>query len=621
MSDRTETDAGPPRPADAPHTATYHGGLDHTSGPPIPSPPSTTAPGWEPGQVVGDYSLLEVLGRGAFGTVFLARQESLDRRVALKVSTGGRAARGEALTLAGLEHDHIVKVFAEFTESNSGRHCLCLQYVPGTNLSDVIKELYANGKQPQSGRELLSSVDLRTRGESRFDPGALRDRVGLGSDTFPQAVCRLGERLARALAFAHSRNVLHCDIKPANILLTPYGRPLLADFNVSFDRERRDPADHRVGGTLRYMAPEHRAALYGDPNATVDERSDIYSLGVVLYELATGTVPESDAVLDHDDVPRELLYVLRRTLDPDPTRRYATATDLADALAAAWRLFDAQRSLPPPGRVGRILIRHPFLSITALALIPHLVATVLNIGYNSVQIHLNAAQEEAFRVVIVWYNFVIYSAVFVMGWRILRGLHARFHVRDTLDGVALDALRRRVLTLGYWAIGLAVAGWIPGGIIFPIWVDAMAGGLRWTEYVHFLISFTLSGLVGVVFSYLGVTAVVLRVLYPALGNPDRFSPEVADQELRPVTRLFAWCVVLASALPLTGAVLILVLADWMLDDGRITLGFRVLVVGLIGLGMLGVSLASQITERLSRLAVVWTQHGNGGRIESSRSEN
>src|SRR4029079_10685491 len=120
------------------------------------------------------------------------------------------------------------------------------------------------GAPPRSGSAILAALDATRRGEAGFDPASLRDRDALGGDDFAQAVCRLGARLAEALAFAHARGVLHCDIKPGNILLTPYGRPMLADFNVAFDRTRCE-ADACYGGTLAYMAPEYRAAMLGRP--------------------------------------------------------------------------------------------------------------------------------------------------------------------------------------------------------------------------------------------------------------------------------------------------------------------------------------------------------------------
>src|SRR5207302_2986567 len=116
---------------------------------------------------------------------------------------------------------------------------------------------------------------------------ALRDREMLAQCDFIEAVCWLGSRLAEALAHAHSRGVLHRDIKPANILLNHYGRPMLSDFNLAHCERRGLEAEH-FGGTLQYMSPEHLTAFLPEGDSSrvlVDTRSDIYSLGVVLYEL------------------------------------------------------------------------------------------------------------------------------------------------------------------------------------------------------------------------------------------------------------------------------------------------------------------------------------------------
>ena len=98
------------------------------------------------------------------------------------------------------------------------------------------------------------------RDEVDFDPASLRDRDVLARSDYLTSVCRLGARMAEALAFAHARGILHCDVKPANILLNRYGRPLLADFNVSV-RSRAEDEPHPMGGTLLYMAPEQLAAF------------------------------------------------------------------------------------------------------------------------------------------------------------------------------------------------------------------------------------------------------------------------------------------------------------------------------------------------------------------------
>ena len=188
---------------------------------------------WQIGRQVGDFILQSKLGEGGLGTVYLARQVSLNRLVALKVTDAATAGTGEGYALAGLEHEHIVKVFSGFSEPRTKKHCLCLQYVPGTSLSALIPRLHAPGTHPRTGQDILDAIDSLAKAEIAFDPKALADREKLATDDFPEAVCRLGEQLASALAFAHGRDFLHCDVKPGNILLTPYGRPMLVDFNIS----------------------------------------------------------------------------------------------------------------------------------------------------------------------------------------------------------------------------------------------------------------------------------------------------------------------------------------------------------------------------------------------------
>src|SRR5205807_3135032 len=184
----------------------------------------------EAGQEVGDFRLLRVLGEGSFGRVFLAQQLSLDRQVALKVTVN----RGsEARTLASLEHDHIVRVFSESVDPQRQLRLLCMQYVPGTTLERVIHALAERDRSTWNGQALLDVLDRLSGPASLFHPSMLRDRALLAEADWVQAVCWIGARLAEALDYAHGQGVLHRDVKPANILLSWYGRPLLADFNLS----------------------------------------------------------------------------------------------------------------------------------------------------------------------------------------------------------------------------------------------------------------------------------------------------------------------------------------------------------------------------------------------------
>jgi serine/threonine protein kinase len=555
---------------------------------------------------LGEFEIIRKLGEGAYGQVFLARQGSLDRQVALKLSRGHSKGRTEGQLLAGLEHDHIVKVFSEFHDPHSDTQGLCLQYVPGANLGVVISQLHKSGRRPPSGQAILSAIDAHRQGEAKFDPAALRDRDALAGDTFPQAVCRIGARLAEALAFAHARGILHCDIKPANILITPYGRPMLADFNVAFDLSR-DQAAQGYGGTIAYTSPEHYAALHGLPGGKVDEPCDVYSLGVVLQELATGRRPKpaghpasaeaADEGHSLDGIPHELAGVIRRCLEANPARRYHSAAELATALMGAWHLLAARRTLPRPGRIDRLVIEHPIPALAAAVCVPHLAASVVNIAYNAVQIQLDDAQQKTFAMLVVVYNAIAYPILLGTGGFLLLRLRRLFAERA---GPAIDQARRAAVRLGWWTIGLGVLGWFPGGVIFPLVIDLISGPLPWGTYAHYMVSFLLAGLIGVVFCYLITEYILLRAMIPRLGNPDRYVPGGMWSEIGPLTVPFAPFLLLACAVPLTGAVLLVAFAD-----GVMTLGFRMLVAGLIGLGVAGVGIAERLTRKLRSLVSVW----------------
>jgi hypothetical protein len=556
-------------------------------------------------KVIGEFEIVKLLGEGGTAFVYLARQTSLGRLVALKINkrTGGELPEGRLL--AGLEHDHIVKVFSTVLDSETGARGLCLQYIAGSDLHTVIQAIHGGREHhderdaPRSGRAVLEALDAHSRGEAGFDPASLRDREALAGDDFAEAVCRIGARLAEALAFAHARGILHCDIKPANVLVTRYGRPMLADFNVSFDRAR---VPTPVGGTLPYMSPEHYLAMFRQPGGRVDERSDIYSLGVVLHELATGKLPspKEDPLRT---IPRELAQVIRRCLARDAGERYQSAGELAAALSGAWQILAARRALPAAGRVGRWVIKHPAWALAAAAVVPHIIATIVNIAYNEAQIPFaNPAQKRVFlRWVIPGYNSIAYPICVGMAcwlcWRIARSLKRK----------EFDDARRRVRHLGWWAIGLAALGWLPGGIVFPLAIDGAVGGVTAAMYWHFAISFTLAGLIGIVFSYLCIEYVSFRALFPILGNPEGYSPERAWSELRPLTAPLGFMLLLACAVPLAGAVLLVVMAD-----EAMTLGLRLLIAALIGVGVAGVGVAERITRQVGELAAVW--RGRAGEL-------
>jgi eukaryotic-like serine/threonine-protein kinase len=584
-----------------------------------------------PGDRVDDFQIVRELGRGGFASVYLARQLSLDRLVALKFSE--HRGLGEGQALAELEHDHIVKVYSEFVDPISKRHCLCLQFVPGTDLNSVIRHLHRDKRIPQSGGELLNSVDTLNSDPVGLDPSALPNREILLKSTFTEAVCLLGLQLAQALSFAHARKILHCDIKPANILVNHYGRPMLADFNVAIDPRN----EIGLGGTRDYMSPEHLRALIGRDHKTaqlIDARSDIYSLGIVLFELSTGYLPfpafklsagrlpfpatevsnpESDLVDQRErlpeptlrrlqEMPAPLARVIQRCLQFDPNDRYQSGMELASALANARELLRIERRLPSPGRITRFAQQHLLTALLLLALFPNVLASIINISYNGVEIELSDLQKNLFRNLVYGYNLIAYPVCIAIMIHLLRRFFSQWNHLATPSGLSneeMNHLRKLVLRFSYYTIALAAFGWFPGGLIFPVLIDWIEGPLTWKIYAHFLISFSLSGLIAMIYTFFGVHWIVLRVVYPRVDIPDRDRGSPIEEELKPTHQWLAIFQVLSGLVPLIGAILMILLAE-----GSITLYFQLLASGLILLGVLGVGIAIMLSTRMSKVLQV-----------------
>jgi eukaryotic-like serine/threonine-protein kinase len=338
-----------------------------------------------PGSDFLGFRLLAELGRGAFGRVYLAQQRDLaSRYVALKVSTD---ILGESQTLAQLQHTNIVPIYS--IHRASPYQAVCMPYFGATTLSHLLKNWRERDSLPESGKDLVStlcnrkSVTRQLRETCAPQPGpadagplppvdasaALAGealpQVGATKGTailemlqglsFVQAVLWIASRLADGLAHAHERGILHRDLKPANVLLTDEGQPMLLDFSVAEDIKRCSHAVSAggVGGTLTYMAPEHLEAYTG-ATRVVDARSDLYSLGIILYEMLTRRdpfpIPKGEVreviprMLEarkgppprlrcwNKDISPAVESIVRHCLEPDPARRYQSAHELREDL-------------------------------------------------------------------------------------------------------------------------------------------------------------------------------------------------------------------------------------------------------------------------------------------------
>ena len=242
------------------------------------------------------FEIMGLLGRGGMGVVYKARQTQLDRIVALKILPPADAAsrgfverfRREARSLAKLSHPNIVSVY-DFGESN-GLFFFVMEFVDGLSLREMIR-----------GHRLM-----------------------------PAEALTIVPRICDALQFAHEEGVVHRDIKPENILMDKRGRVKVADFGLAklLGREETDPrltVSGAVLGTPRYMAPEQ-----SENPESVDHRADIYSLGVVFYELLTGELPVGRFPLPSEKVQIDVRLdeIVLHALDRDVQRRYQHASEV-----------------------------------------------------------------------------------------------------------------------------------------------------------------------------------------------------------------------------------------------------------------------------------------------------
>lgn len=341
---------------------------------------------------IGGYDIVREIGRGGMGIVYEAEQLALGRRVALKVlqSTPGNTGlelerfRREAKVVARLHHTNIVPVFE--VGEDEGIYFYAMQYIHGQSLDRVLDQMRLDSHKTNANAESApseSSSDLservirslekgftnqrhddrKTMPVSEFD---LSDQPTAGSiesreETVPvilpghqdsnkdssryhyfRSVARVGIQVADALAYAHNEGVLHRDIKPSNLILDTHSRVWITDFGLAKTRDMALTQDGDIIGTVRYMAPERF-------RGKADTRSDIYSLGLTLYEMLAMRpafhdldrmtvmhqvmhgVPPHLRTLD-PDIPLDLETIISKSIEKDPGRRYGDARELEQDL-------------------------------------------------------------------------------------------------------------------------------------------------------------------------------------------------------------------------------------------------------------------------------------------------
>lgn len=313
-----------------------------------PSSPRLAGESLAPGQMWGDYEIAAELGRGGMGVVYKAVQKGTNRLVALKVMLSGSMASSaqsrrflrEAQATAKLDHPNIVAVFT--MGEHEGYHYFTMPYVEGTTLDSVIQD---------------EKVPLRTKLEALI-------------------------KVARALQHAHDKKILHRDIKPSNILLDRGGEPYLSDFGLAklLDSDSHLTQTGQALGTPFYMPPEQ---VQGN-KSEIGPASDIYSLGVVLYQILTGKLPftaelltdlyrkivEEDPVppREHDPkVPLDLQAICLKAIEKKPRFRYSSAIALANDLTRFGKGKKVQAGRLEAGKILSRVHRHLWRSPRLMA--------------------------------------------------------------------------------------------------------------------------------------------------------------------------------------------------------------------------------------------------------------
>lgn len=305
-------------------------------------------PGPRPSDVLGAYQIVREIGRGGMGVVYEAHSLQLDRRVALKILTdpGGERKNTlarfqlEARAAGKLHHTNIVPVFDSGV--GNGTHFYAMQYIEGKSLDAVITELRRLLHAPP---EKADSNHWGPRSSLSHGNSSEWSNLGQQDEGYFQRVGRVGVQVADALAHAHAHGVLHRDIKPANLLLDTSGTVWVTDFGLASRDDLHLTHSGDIVGTIRYMAPERF-------RGSADARSDVFSLGLTLYELCTlqpafsaadrgellrQVMHTSPAPLRRINyhVPRDLETIIVKAIASEPANRYESA----QAMSADLRRF------------------------------------------------------------------------------------------------------------------------------------------------------------------------------------------------------------------------------------------------------------------------------------------
>ncbi len=338
------------------------------------------------GKEFAGYEIIGEIGRGSFARVYQAKEIALGSRpVVIKVCM---QASNEAQTLGKLKHRNIVPVHS-VQKVESGFTILCMPFLGMFTLADLLETTY--GCHATRVEQLKTSDRIPDSFGNQFRRTADRSQTnGYGKVAHVNYALEIGIQLCEALQYLHDQEILHLDLKPSNVLIDNERKPVVLDFNLSFDRT---DLDGRAGGTLCYMSPEQRQVVFsreGDVRQ-LDVRTDVFSVGVILFELLNGHLPFGDKASPEIDpagydpvrhpwnrtnrlLSKGIMKVIDQCLEEDPKQRYTSASELASALRSqrTWLRRCCRRFYGDPG-FQKILVCGSAAVLTAMAYVVYAV--------------------------------------------------------------------------------------------------------------------------------------------------------------------------------------------------------------------------------------------------------
>jgi hypothetical protein len=547
------------------------------------------------------------LARGGMGEVWSGTDLRLGKAVALKVLQRGvfvtddlPRLQQEARLGARLEHPGIAPVY-DLDTLPDGRPFLVMKLVEGQTLGELLARRASPLDEPDRWLGVFAQI-------------------------------------CAAVAHAHALGILHRDLKPSNVLIDAHDRVQVVDWGIAkmLDGEDDAPGEGASGaaeavsslqsgtrtgtikGTAAFMAPEQALGQH----TRIGPGSDVFGLGGILCVLLTGRptyqgkgrgelldlaqradLGETLARLDRSGADREAVALARWCLMPNPEERPGDAAAVGRAVQDYQTLRQLRASLPPAGPLARVVQALPYWGTVVLALLPHALGAALVTAY--CLLWSAAYWPEAYRAVgllLAGYTTVALlttgCAAALLTWPYLRVL-ARLRRGDLVPEAEVAAARAKALRLHAWALVLSALGWLPGGLLVPWLLEVSVGGAQGMLVPHFLLAFTVVGLMALTYCTLATDFLVFRIAYPWLWSLPRDVAATVRRELASVAARFRLLPLLATVVPLTASLAFLLDATPALTaEGRL---FRGLAVLLVVLGMVGAFIAGAIANYLRRV--------------------